>query len=84
MTKVASIHLITFPPVIYPLPDGEPEDETDRHDAVQMLARFLATNVIVIGAPMYNFSLPHAAQRLNGPFDGTQQSFRYGPMQLRA
>ncbi|MCR3763724.1 hypothetical protein K3Z80_09360 [Pseudomonas aeruginosa] len=49
-----------------------------------MLARFLATNVIVIGAPMYNFSLPHAAQRLNGPFDGTQQSFRYGPMQLRA
>lgn len=59
---------------------AEPQDEATRRDAArnaEMLDDFLAADVIVIGAPMYNFSLPSQLKAWLDRLAVPGKTFRY-------
>jgi FMN-dependent NADH-azoreductase len=54
----------------------------DAHEAArdeQALAQFLAADVVVIGAPMYNFSIPSQLKAWIDRIAVAGKTFRYGP-----
>ncbi|WP_338805804.1 FMN-dependent NADH-azoreductase [Pseudomonas chlororaphis] len=59
---------------------GEPQDDTARREVAQnakFLSDFLASDVIVIGAPMYNFSLPSQLKAWLDRVAVAGKTFRY-------
>ena len=61
-------------------PDASPSDETkaENAEAAQALDEFLAADVVVIGAPMYNFSVPSQLKAWVDRVLVAGKTFRYG------
>ena len=60
-------------------------DPTEVADALQVLEQFLAADVVVIGAPMYNFSIPSTLKAWIDRIAVAGKTFRYteqGPVGL--
>jgi len=59
-------------------PSLMPESEAARRDA-KILEQFQAADIVVIGAPMYNFSLPSQLKAWIDRIVVAGKTFRYGP-----
>jgi len=58
-------------------PDGKLQQEIAENQAV--LAEFLAADIVVLGAPMYNFTIPSQLKAWIDRVAVRGQTFRYGP-----
>jgi FMN-dependent NADH-azoreductase len=68
--------------VAHPLSHWTPVSDASDPAAVlgaQMMDEFLAADVVVIGAPMYNFSIPSQLKAWIDRITVAGKSFRYGP-----
>ncbi len=54
------------------------DDPVEAADAARVLAQFLAADVIVIGAPMYNFAIPSTLKAWIDRVAVAGKTFRYG------
>ena len=60
-------------------PNLSPDQQAELKDGEEILAEFLAADVIVIGAPMYNFSIPSQLKAWIDLIAVPGKTFRYGP-----
>ncbi|MBC7784940.1 MAG: FMN-dependent NADH-azoreductase [Burkholderiales bacterium] len=59
--------------------DVPPELQSDVADSAAVLEEFLAADVIVIGAPMYNFAIPSQLKAWIDRLAIAGKTFKYGP-----
>lgn len=61
------------------LAGGSPEVEAEREAGAKALAEFLAADIVVIGAPMYNFGVPSQLKAWIDRILVAGKTFSYGP-----
>lgn len=73
---LAHMTLASLPPAH---PASVPGDEAARAASAAVLEEFLAADIVVIGAPMYNFTIPTQLKAWIDRILVPGQTFRYGP-----